>query len=60
MVTIGDIFALSKAYPLISVIIGAILFFIGLKVTAKLIKWILWILAGIALIAAVVMLFYNF
>ncbi|MBS3075790.1 hypothetical protein J4429_05015 [Candidatus Pacearchaeota archaeon] len=57
MAILTDIFALSRAYPLISVIIGAILFFIGLKVTAKLIKWILWILAAIALIAAFVMLF---
>jgi hypothetical protein len=58
MVTVAEIFALSKAYPLISIIVAVILFFIGLKVTAKLIKWILWILAIAAVIAAFYMLFY--
>ncbi|MDD5193448.1 MAG: hypothetical protein PHF67_02575 [Candidatus Nanoarchaeia archaeon] len=58
MAIFADIFALSKAYPLISAIIAVILFFIGLKVTVKLLKWILWILAAVAIIAAVYMLFY--
>ena len=57
MVSIAELFALSKAYPIISIIIAIILFFIGLKITAKLLKWIFWILAVIAVAAAVYMLF---
>lgn len=58
MVTFAEIFALSKSYPLISAVIAIILFAIGLRITAKVLKWILWILAGIALIAAIVMIFW--
>jgi hypothetical protein len=58
MVTIAELVSLSKTYPLISALVGIVLFVIGLKITAKLIKWILWILAAIALIAAAVMLFW--
>lgn len=58
MVTLTELFTLSKTYPLISIIVAIILFAIGLKITTKLIKWILWLLAAIALIAAIVMIFW--
>ena len=54
---IAELFALSKAYPIISLIIGFILFFVGLKVATKLFKWIFYILAGVAVVAAVWMIF---
>jgi len=57
MTTISGLFALSKTYPLISIIIAVILFFVGLKVATKLIRWILWVLAIISVIAAIYMLF---
>jgi hypothetical protein len=57
MAIMTEIFTLSKAYPIISIIIAVILFFIGLKVATKLIRWVLWILAVIAVIATVYMLF---
>lgn len=57
MAIIAELFALSKIYPIISIIIGVILFFIGLKVATKLIKWALWILAMIAVIIAIYMFF---
>lgn len=53
----SELFALSKAYPIISVSIGAILFFLGLKVAAKLLKWTLWVLAAIAVIVAIILFF---
>lgn len=57
MATIEGLLTLSKVYPAISIIIAGILFFIGLKVATKLIKWLLWILATIGIIAAIYMLF---
>tara|TARA_Y100000310_G_scaffold327801_1_gene394719 strand:- start:74 stop:238 length:165 start_codon:yes stop_codon:yes gene_type:complete len=54
MVTGAELFALSKTYPIISVIIGLLLFIIGFKVAKKL----MWSLAVVAVIAAVVMLFF--
>ena len=54
---IAELFSLSKAYPIISLIIGFILFFVGLKVATKLFKWIFYILAGVAVVAAVWMIF---
>ena len=57
MVTTEELFALSKAYPIISIIIAAILFYVGLRVATKLIRWIFWILAIISVVAAVYMLF---
>jgi len=57
MTTITGLFALSKAYPLISIIIAIILFFVGLRVATKLIRWVLWILAIISVVAAIYMLF---
>ena len=57
MVTITELFALSKIYPIISIIIGVVLFYMGLKVATKLIKWVLWILAVVAIIVAIYMFF---
>ena len=54
---ITELLAISKTYPIISIIIAAILFFIGLKVTAKLFKWLLWILAAVAIAIAIYLLF---
>lgn len=54
---IAELFALSKAYPVISIIIAIILFFIGLRVAGKLFKWVLWILSAFAVAAAIVMIF---
>ena len=54
---ISELFAISKAYPFISIIVAVIFFFVGLKITAKLFKWLLWILAAVAVIIALVMLF---
>ena len=53
MVTGAELFALGKTYPIISVILGAVLFIIGFKAAKK----IMWTLAIIAIIAAIVMLF---
>ena len=55
--TITELFTISKAYPFISVIIAVILFFIGLKITAKLFKWLLWILAISAVALSIYLLF---
>ena len=57
MATIGELYALSKAYPIVSIVIAVILFFIGLRVVPKLIRWVLWIIAAIAVVAALYMLF---
>ena len=57
MAIMADLFALSKAYPIISIIIASILFFIGLKVAGKLLKWVFWVLAAVAVVAAIWMLF---
>jgi len=57
MVNVAQLYALSKAYPLIAVIVGMILFFIGLKITAKLFRWIVMGAAAIAIIAAIIMFF---
>ena len=53
MVTGAELLSLSKTYPVITVIIAAGLFVIGFKFAKK----IFWILAAIAVIAAVVMFF---
>jgi len=50
-----DLFALSKAYPIVTIIIALILFFVGLKIAGKLLKWVIWGIAIIAVIAAIVM-----
>ena len=57
MAVMADLFALSKAYPITSIIIALILFFIGLKITTKLFRWVFWILAAVAVIAGIWMLF---
>jgi len=57
MAIITELFALSKIYPIISIIIGVVFFFTGLKVATRLIKWILWILAVVAIIVAIYMFF---
>tara|TARA_Y100000310_G_C20624302_1_gene785016 strand:+ start:724 stop:894 length:171 start_codon:yes stop_codon:yes gene_type:complete len=54
---IAELFTLSKAYPVISIIIAGLLFFIGLRITAKLFKWLLWIIAIIAGVFGVYLLF---
>ena len=54
---IAELFALSKAYPIISLIVGFILFFLGLKVASVLLKWFFWILGVIAIVAAGWMIF---
>ena len=51
---IAELFALSKTYPIISVIIALLLFIIGFKFAKK----ILWTLAIIAVIAAFIMMFF--
>ena len=56
MATIEELYVLSKAYPLIAIVVGMILFFIGLKLT-KIFKWIVMGAAGIAIIAAIIMFF---
>ena len=53
-----QLFALGKAYPLISLAIAVVLFFIGLG-AAKFLKRILFGAALIALITAVIMFFYK-
>jgi len=53
MVTGAELFALGKNYPIISITIAAILFIIGFKAAKK----IMWTLAIIAIIVAVVMFF---
>jgi hypothetical protein len=58
MAMIAELFALSKAYPIISIVIALVLFFIGLKVAGKLIKLILWALAILAIAAAVYMILF--
>lgn len=57
MAIMADLFALSKAYPIISIIVAVILFFIGLRVAGRLLKWIFWGLAIAAVAAAIYMLF---
>ncbi len=46
-----DLYALSRAYPLVTLVVAVILFVIGFKIAKKL----LWILAVLALIAAAVL-----
>jgi len=58
MVIQTELLAISKAYPIISVIVAIVLFFIGLKITTKLFKFIIWALAIIAIITSIVMIFY--
>ena len=53
MVTGAELLTLGQTYPIISIILGAILFIIGFKVAKK----IMWTLAIIAVIVAVVMFF---
>jgi len=56
MPTIEELYVLSKTYPIIAVIVGMVLFFIGLKLT-KILKWIVMSAALIAIIAAIIMFF---
>jgi len=56
MTTVAELYALSKAYPIVAVALGVILFFIGLKLT-KMFKWIVMGVAIIAIIAAIIMFF---
>ncbi|MDP3027758.1 MAG: hypothetical protein Q8N63_08700 [Nanoarchaeota archaeon] len=51
-----ELFALSKAYPIASIVIAVILFFIGIKVTSKLSRLVFWALAIIGVGVAVYML----
>ena len=53
MVTGAELFALGKTYPIISVILGAVLFIIGFKAAKK----IMWTLAIIAVVIAFLMVF---
>ena len=55
MAILGELYALSMAYPIVAIVIAIILFFIGLKVAGTLLKWGLWILAILAVLAAVYM-----
>ena len=57
MVTFAELFALSRVYPVISIIIASALFILGLRVAATLLKWIFWVLSFIAVIAAIWMFF---
>ena len=50
---ISELFVLSKNYPIIAVIIAAILFIIGFRIAKK----IMWALGIIALIIAILLLF---
>ncbi len=50
---VGELFTLSKTYPLISLTIAVLLFIIGFKFAKK----IFWILAMITLIIALIMFF---
>lgn len=58
MVTLAEIYALAKTYPVIAIIIAIILVFLGFKVTTRLFRWILWIIGAIILIGAVIYLFF--
>jgi hypothetical protein len=58
MAIIEELFALSKAYPIIAIVIALVLFFIGLKVAGKLLKVALWVIAVLAIAAAVYMIFF--
>ncbi|MFA5173889.1 MAG: hypothetical protein WC438_01785 [Candidatus Pacearchaeota archaeon] len=58
MAIFEQLYTLSRAYPIISIIIASILFLIGLRITAKILKWVLWIIAFVLVIAALVMVFY--
>jgi predicted tellurium resistance membrane protein TerC len=53
MAIVEQLYSLSKAYPVISIILAAILFYIGLKITSKILKIIFWIIAGILIIATI-------
>jgi hypothetical protein len=48
-----DLYALSRAYPIVTLVVAVILFVIGFKVA----KALLWILAVLALIAAAILFF---
>ncbi len=48
-----DLYALSRAYPLVTLAIAAILFIIGFKIAKKL----LWILAFLVLTATIILFF---
>tara|TARA_B100001971_G_C17967097_1_gene420451 strand:+ start:112 stop:288 length:177 start_codon:yes stop_codon:yes gene_type:complete len=54
---IAELFALSKTYPFISIIIAVVLFIIGLKITTKIFKWLLWVLSAIAIAVGIYLLF---
>jgi len=56
MATLGELFALSKAYPVASIVIAVILFFIGMKVTSKLSRLVFWALAILGIGVAIYML----
>jgi hypothetical protein len=58
MAIIEELYTLSKAYPIVTIVVALVLFFIGLKVAGKLLKWGLWILAIVAIAAAIYMLFF--
>jgi len=58
MAILEEVYTLSKTYPVITVIIAIILFGIGFKITTKLFKWILWIISALAVIVAIVLLFF--
>jgi len=48
-----DLYALSRAYPIVSIGIALILFLIGLKIAKK----IFWIVAGLLIIVAIILWF---
>lgn len=48
-----DLYALSRAYPIATLVVAVILFIIGFKIAKK----IFWILAVLALIAAGILFF---
>jgi hypothetical protein len=51
-----QLFALGKAYPIVTLVIAALLFLMGLK-AAKLLKRIFFALAIIVLIISIIMVF---
>lgn len=55
MVTGAELYSLSKTYPIITIVIGALFFIIGFKWAKK----IFWGLAIIVIIVAIVMFFMQ-
>ena len=58
MAIVEQLYSLSKAYPVISIILATILFFIGLRITSKILKWVLFLIVFLLVIAGIIMFFY--